>query len=521
MGETKEVKNRRQLSAMEEYINKVYKIVLLLVPGATECAGLAYTFSKLMGWLPTVKWSTLIIFDITCLLYLVIGIFLIKTGIKDKIVLPKKLKAGKIFLIVLMLIQFNFILYMVPATDFWGFAFYFVILTAFFLDYKLVSVVSLEIGASVVVSWILKGDIHLPAKDVNFAVNMLDRVVCVVLSLSTIVLLTYLINKILVNAKKDELEKNNETVQSVLESVRQLSESLYEAGSSLSQVSESESASAEELAATSEQLVKSSQLLSDKTDESMANLTELKRWESVVAENVEKVESASTDLLEKSAENTRLLNDLHAINGEVSESMRTTIAVAQKLSEAVEEIGGTLNLINEISSSTNLLALNASIEAARAGEAGKGFAVVATEVGNLANSTQESLEEVETVIQRVQDNVNEIAWHVEENSQKLTTQNEYFNNVFKSMQDMRSLLNVSVQAIRTMGEAHDKQSDVIRNTAAISQDIAESIRNENDQFTSINAMAESNAKDTAELAAQAGRINEMVDEMASLFSHDE
>ena len=88
--------------------------------------------------------------------------------------------------------------------------------------------------------------------------------------------------------------------------------------------------------------------------------------------------------------------------------MLTTIDVAQKLSEAVKEIGVTLNLINEISSSTNLLALNASIEAARAGEAGKGFAVVAQEVGNLANSTKESLDEVESVIARVQNNVNDI-----------------------------------------------------------------------------------------------------------------
>ncbi|MBQ2801363.1 MAG: hypothetical protein IJF03_08245 [Lachnospiraceae bacterium] len=48
---------------------------------------------------------------------------------------------------------------------------------------------------------------------------------------------------------------------------------------------------------------------------------------------------------------------------------------------------------------SRLLALNASIEAARAGEAGKGFAVVASEVGNLANSTQGSLKEVESVIE--------------------------------------------------------------------------------------------------------------------------
>ena len=107
-----------------------------------------------------------------------------------------------------------------------------------------------------------------------------------------------------------------------------------------------------------------------------------------------------------------------------------------------------LQLISDISSSTNLLALNASSEAARAGEAGKGFAVVATKVDNLANSTQDSLKEVELVIERVQNNVKEITMQVEENSFKLGTQNEYFANVFKSMQDMTELLNISVNAFR-------------------------------------------------------------------------
>lgn len=512
---------KKYLSALDEYINKVYILVLLLVPGACECAGLAYTFSKVMGWLPTVSWSALIFFDISCLIYLVIAIYFIRTGIKDGYVIPAKLKAGKIYIVILMFIQFNFIVYMIPATDFWGCAFYFVILTAFLLDYKMVAVTAVEIAVSIAASWILNGQVHLPAKDVNFPVNMLDRVVCIVLSLITIVLLTYLINKFLVNAKKDEMTRNTEQVKNVLRAVETLSESLQTAGLALSQVSENESASAQELAATSEQLMKNSNILSSKTDESMSNLSELSEWEGVVADNVDKVENTSRALLDKSKENEQLLNDLHAINGEVSDSMSATTAITGKLAEAVQEIGVTLNLINEISSSTNLLALNASIEAARAGEAGKGFAVVATEVGNLANSTQESLKEVQAVIERVQQNVRDITTQVEENSEKLNTQSEHFANVFKGMQDMTELLNVSVDTIKNMGKAHNEQSEVIKKTVQINQDIAESIRNENEQFNSINAMAESNAHDTSEVATQAGTINDMVNEMTKLFKQDE
>lgn len=315
--------------------------------------------------------------------------------------------------------------------------------------------------------------------------------------------------------------KKEEDLKNVLDEVQTLSNDLYTAGDALSSVSENESSSAEELAATSEQLVESNNLLSAKTDESMNNLNELREWERVVADNVEKVEASSKDLFEKSKENEKLLNDLHSINGEVSDSMKATNDITQRLSDAVKEIGLTLSLISDISNSINLLSLNASIEAARAGEAGRGFAVVASEVGNLAKSTQESLKVVESVIERVQQNVREITTQVEENSSKISTQNEYVANVIQCMQDMKELLNASASAIKTMGDAHSKQSEVIKTTVSINEDIAESIRSESDQFNAINTMAENNADNTTNVAAQASAINNMVDKMTQLLKHGE
>lgn len=253
----------------------------------------------------------------------------------------------------------------------------------------------------------------------------------------------------------------------------------------------------------------------------MDNLNELDEWKNVVADNVEKVEQTSRDLLDKTRENEKRLAELKGINGEVSRSMAETTDVAQKLSAAVDQIGMTLNLISDISSSTNLLALNASIEAARAGEAGKGFAVVAQEVGNLAKSTQESLEEVAKVIQTVQNNVKEITMYVNDNSQKLERQNEYFTNVYAGIQDMTQLLGVAADAVGAMGEAHHKQAAVIQSTVTINKEIAEDISNENTQFQSINGMVESNVNDIAEMSTQINTINQMVDEINNLLKREE
>ena len=86
---------------------------------------------------------------------------------------------------------------------------------------------------------------------------------------------------------------------------------------------------------------------------------------------------------------------------------------------------------------------------------------------------------------------------------------------------MTALLDVSADAIKAMGDAHKEQSEVIKNTVIINRDIAESVRNENEQFSAISVMAESNAGNTAEIAAHANTINEMVNQMTLLLKKDE
>lgn len=85
---------------------------------------------------------------------------------------------------------------------------------------------------------------------------------------------------------------------------------------------------------------------------------------------------------------------------------------------------------------------------------------------------------------------------------------------------MTELLNISVDAINTMGEAQSKQSEVVKNTVSINQDIDQSIKVENEQFAVINSMAERNANDTAKVATQARVINDMVGEMSQLLKQE-
>ena len=98
----------------------------------------------------------------------------------------------------------------------------------------------------------------------------------------------------------------------------------------------------------------------------------------------------------------------------IRDQIQETSKRIKRLGESSQEIGSIVELINDISEQTNILALNAAIQAASAGEAGRGFAVVADEVQRLAERASNATKRIETLVQTIQSDTNEAVVSMEQ-----------------------------------------------------------------------------------------------------------
>ena len=350
-----------------------------------------------------------------------------------------------------------------------------------------------------------------------FIQDTILRTICITLSLLGIIILVIFIDKFLLNAKKEQLEKNNAKVSMLLDKVSSIAGQLGEASHTLVDTSQKENASTEELSSISENLLENNTVMMDKSEKSKVNLANLEKSSQNMEQKMRDVDAISKELVEISVSNEQALNNLMTMSEEVEQSTNKTKEVTDKLLQESGEIGATLDIINEIAESINLLSLNASIEAARAGEVGRGFAVVAQEVGHLAISTKDSLKNVTDVVSRVQNGAAEVSTFMNENAEQLLSQNKVIVDTVKGIRTMLELLKKSVEAINQADKICYEQNEVIKETVVINEDIADSIMKENVEFSNITRMVQSNAEDVNTLSNQVDSINDMIIELEKLL----
>lgn len=166
-------------------------------------------------------------------------------------------------------------------------------------------------------------------------------------------------------------------------------------------------------------------------------------------------------------------NNISALLEELSNTVKSQDELnkkLQELSDSIMQVKDVSLLIYDVADQTNLLALNAAIEAARAGEHGRGFAVVADEVRKLAESTQKSLQEIESRINLAMQNLGDISAAMTQNSQ---TFSDLSHEADTSKQSITTIQDFMLEVVQNTSEQSKSSIAITKQTRGIINELNE------------------------------------------------
>ena len=278
-----------------------------------------------------------------------------------------------------------------------------------------------------------------------------------------------------IQEKGEESERERQKAQSL---VGQISQSVNVLGNTSKKIDESINLSNQ----ISSQIAEATEHI---TRSAASEVNEVDEIRSMVANSVEQVKTVSEtsmEMAEASGQNSKKVSEGGRQVAELTRQMEDLKVRMDDVGTAVGELGAATNEIveilqtlDEITSQTNLLSLNASIEAARAGEHGKGFAVVASEIRNLSDDSAKFTTEIHNILEGINAQTERVKSEIEAGQRSVdecTAGAEEVDNAFKEIAENTEDLNAHAKDIETKArELEELLNNTLDNANGISQDI--------------------------------------------------
>lgn len=322
-----------------------------------------------------------------------------------------------------------------------------------------------------------------------------------------------------INADFGMVKESNDEIGLIIEKMKELTQSLGNIVGRIRNSSDTMSANSYELNDTSSQTLAANNEISKAVEDVAEGSTGMASSISKINENLEEMSRETKDINESVNEiknqttavqdSSKIMNDKIKSMQDSSHKMDDGISAISKRIETVnttvDKVSNIVSVIEEISSETNLLSLNASIEAARAGDAGKGFAVVAQEIRVLSDNTNTELENIKQIISSL---VEECRYCVQA-SGTIVEDNAKQKEEIKAVLDEFGALDEQIQKT---AEKADEIEELVTAMIELNDDITKS----SNSLTDVSA---ANAAATEEMNANIEELNAMMNGVSEMAGH--
>lgn len=323
-----------------------------------------------------------------------------------------------------------------------------------------------------------------------------------------------------INADFGMVKETNDEIGLIIEKMKELTQSLGNIVGKIRNSSDTMSANSYELNDTSSQTLAANNEISKAVEDVAEGSTGMAASISKINENLLEMSNETKDINESVNEirnqtaavqdSSKIMNDKIKSMQNSSQKMDDGISAISKRIETVnttvDKVSNIVSVIEEISSETNLLSLNASIEAARAGDAGKGFAVVAQEIRVLSDNTNTELENIKQIISSL---VEECRYCVQA-SGTIVEDNAKQKEEIKAVLDEFGSLDEQIQKT---AEKADEIEELVTAMIELNDDITKSSNSLTDVSAANAAATEEMNANIEELNAMMNGVSEMAGQM--------